>query len=58
MEPRMLDKINDLKRIEEERRQAEAAYNKTKMAILSECRDILVKAGLSRDDIYSFMTPF
>ena len=64
MEPRMLDKINDLKRLRDEARLANLKSDEVKKFVLSECKEFLERAELSVNELADYMiinsinTPF
>ena len=58
MEPRMLDKINDLKRLQDEARLANTKADEIKKQVLNECQAILGRAELTIHDLTYHMTPF
>jgi hypothetical protein len=58
MEPRMLDKINDLKRLNDEVRLASIKHKEIKDSILSVCKEILERSALTVNDLSDYMTPF
>ena len=57
MEPRMLNKINDLIRIREEAKQKTEDGQTIAEEIMLECREILTKAGISVET-FNHYSPF
>lgn len=58
MEPRMLDKINDLHRLRCEHNEVMNKMDAIAKEVLDECQQMLIKSGLTLEDLRQHMIPF
>lgn len=58
MEPRMLDKINDLHRLRCERNEVMNKMDAIAKEVLDECQQMLIKSGLTVEDLRQHTIPF